>query len=128
MAGANDPGVRSVEAIYSHYKRWGIPTEVMGASFRNVGQIVALAGCDLLTISPELLAALQACDTPIARALDPVTSRNSARDAAIQPVSHTEASFRYALNEDAMATEKLAEGIRAFATDAGKLDALIRAL
>lgn len=123
-AGVNDPGVKSVAQIYRHYKKFGIATEVMGASFRNVGQIVALAGCDLLTISPELLAALQSSEAPISRALDPAV----ARDAMIDPVSHTEASFRYALNEDAMATEKLSEGIRAFATDAGKLDALIRAL
>ncbi len=123
-AGVNDPGVRSVAQIYRFYKKFGIATEVMGASFRNVGQITALAGCDLLTISPELLAALQASEAPVARALDPA----AARDAAIERLTHTEASFRYALNEDAMATEKLAEGIRAFAVDAGKLDALIRAL
>ena len=95
----------------------------MGASFRNVGQITALAGCDLLTISPELLAQLQASDAPLARVLDP-----EARDAAWAPVRHSEASFRYALNDDAMATEKLAEGIRAFAVDSAKLDALIQAL
>ena len=123
-AGANDPGVQSVKQIYNYYKKFGIATEVMGASFRNVGQITALAGCDLLTISPELLAALQASEAPVTRALDPA----AARSAAIDPVTHSEASFRYALNEDAMATEKLAEGIRAFAVDAGKLDALIRAL
>lgn len=123
-AGAHDPGVKSVAQIYRYYKQAGIATEVMGASFRNVGQIVALAGCDLLTISPELLAALQASEAPVLRALDP----SPARDAITPPLSHTEASFRYALNEDAMATEKLAEGIRAFASDAGKLDALIRAL
>ncbi len=122
--GVDDPGVKSVAQIYRYYKKFGIATEVMGASFRNVGQITALAGCDLLTISPELLATLQSSDAPITRALDPAASR----DAAISPVSHTEASFRYALNEDAMATEKLAEGIRTFAADAGKLDALIRAL
>lgn len=123
-AGADDPGVKSVASIYRYYKKFGIATEVMGASFRNVGQIIALAGCDLLTISPELLAALQASDAPLTRALDPAAARNM----AIEPVSHTEASFRYALNDDAMATEKLAEGIRAFAADAGKLDALIGAL
>ncbi len=122
-AGVNDPGVRSVSHIYRHYKQFGIATEVMGASFRNVGQITALAGCDLLTISPELLAQLQASDAPLARVLDP-----EARDAALVPVRHSEASFRYALNEDAMATEKLAEGIRAFAVDSAKLDALIQAL
>jgi transaldolase len=122
-AGVNDPGVRSVSQIYRYYKQFGVKTEVMGASFRNVGQITALAGCDLLTISPELLAALQSSDAPLVRMLSPATA-----DASLQPISHTEASFRYALNEDAMATEKLAEGIRAFAVDAGKLDALILAL
>jgi transaldolase len=91
-AGANDPGVKSVRAIYNYYKKNDIATEVMGASFRNVGQIVALAGCDLLTISPDLLA-----------------------------------GFRFALNEDAMATEKLAEGIRAFCVDAIKLEGLMLA-
>ncbi len=123
-AGAADPGVQSVAAIYRHYKRHGIATEVMGASFRNTGQILALAGCDLLTISPELLAALQAADAPVARALDPAT----ARSLDLPAVHHDERSFRWALNEDAMATEKLAEGIRAFAVDAAKLDQLIREL
>jgi transaldolase len=122
-AGVNDPGVRSVSHIYRYYKQFGVKTEVMGASFRNVGQITALAGCDLLTISPELLATLQSSDAPLVRTLSP-----DAADASLQPIGHTEASFRYALNEDAMATEKLAEGIRAFAVDAGKLDALILAL
>ncbi len=121
MAGANDPGVQSVRAIYNHYKRHGIKTEVMGASFRNTGQIVALAGCDLLTIAPDLLTQLQASEAPLQRALDPAAAR--AMD--LPAVHHTEKAFRWALNEDAMATEKLAEGIRAFAADAGKLDALI---
>ena len=120
-AGANDPGVQSVSAIYRHYKRHGIATQVMGASFRNVGQIVALAGCDLLTISPELLAALQASDAPVPLAL----YAQAARTLDLPDVHHDEASFRWALNEDAMATEKLAEGIRAFAADSVKLDALI---
>ncbi len=120
-AGANDPGVQSVARIYGYYKQHGIATEVMGASFRNVGQIQALAGCDLLTISPDLLAQLQASDAPLTRALDPAS-------AAAQPaVRYDEAAFRFALNEDAMATEKLAEGIRLFAVDAGKLDQLILA-
>jgi transaldolase len=123
-AGANDPGVKSVAQIYTYYKKFGIETEVMGASFRNVGQIVALAGCDLLTISPELLAALQASDAPLARALDP----DAARAVPVHAVTYNEATFRYALNEDAMATEKLAEGIRAFAADAAKLDKMIGAL
>jgi transaldolase len=120
-AGANDPGVQSVTQIYNHYKKFGIATEVMGASFRNVGQITALAGCDLLTISPELLAQLQAAEAPLTPALDAV----AAQAMQLHAVSYSEASFRYALNEDAMATEKLAEGIRAFAADAAKLDALI---
>ena len=120
-AAANDPGVKSVTHIYTYYKKFGIRTEVMGASFRNIGQIVALAGCDLLTISPELLAQLQAAEAPLARALDPA----KAADAPVHAVSFNEASFRYALNDDAMASDKLAEGIRAFAVDAGKLDTLI---
>ncbi|MEY2873807.1 MAG: hypothetical protein RLZZ373_1178 [Pseudomonadota bacterium] len=124
MAGANDPGVQSVAQIYTYYKKFGIDTEVMGASFRNVGQITALAGCDLLTISPDLLAQLQASDAPIVRALDPA----AAKDAPVHAVSYNEASFRYALNEDAMGTEKLAEGIRGFAVDAGKLDQMILSL
>jgi transaldolase len=123
-SGANDPGVKSVRQIYTYYKKFGVATEVMGASFRNVGQITALAGCDLLTISPELLAALQASEAPISRALDPAAA---AKD-PVHAVTYNEASFRYALNEDAMATEKLAEGIRAFAVDACKLDQLILAL
>ncbi len=122
-AGAADPGVRSVTRIWNHYKRHGIATEVMGASFRNVGQITALAGCDLLTISPELLATLQAGEVDVARALDP----EAARQADLPEVHYDEAGFRYALNDDAMATEKLAEGIRLFAADAAKLDALIAA-
>ncbi len=122
-AGANDPGVQSVRQIYNHYKHFGIATEVMGASFRNVGQITALAGCDLLTISPELLAQLAASDAPLVAGLDAV----AARSLDLAPVIFDEAGFRYALNADAMGTEKLAEGIRAFATDAGKLDQLLLA-
>ena len=122
MAGANDPGVRSVREIYQYYKRFGITTEVMGASFRNVGQIVALAGCDLLTIAPELLAQLEASTAPVLPALD----AQAARQLDIAPVHYDEASFRFALNEDAMATEKLAEGIRAFAVDTRKLEDLLR--
>jgi transaldolase len=122
-AGANDPGVVSVMQIYTYYKKFGIHTEVMGASFRNIGQIIALAGCDLLTISPELLAQLQASEQPLTKALD----AEQAQAANIARVNYSEASFRYALNEDAMATEKLAEGIRAFAADAGKLDQMIQA-
>ena len=119
QAGANDPGVKSVAQIYAYFKQHGIATEVMGASFRNIGQIQALAGCDLLTISPDLLAQLQATDAKLERVLDP------AKAPAMPAVQLDEAAFRFALNEDAMATEKLAEGIRLFAVDAGKLDKLI---
>jgi transaldolase len=121
-AGPNDPGVRSVRQIYRHFKHFGIATEIMGASFRSVQQILALAGCDLLTISPELLAQLAASDGPVSRALDPAQSRAM----LLEPVNYDEAGFRYALNEDAMATEKLAEGIRAFAADAIKLEQMMR--
>jgi len=120
-AGANDPGVKSVTAIFNHYKRHGIATQVMGASFRNTGQVLALAGCDLLTISPELLAALQASDAPVPLALDAA----AARALDLPAVHMDEAGFRWALNQDAMATDKLSEGIRAFAADALKLDQLI---
>jgi transaldolase len=123
MAGANDPGVQSVRRIFNHYKRFGIATEVMGASFRNLGQIVALAGCDLLTIAPDLLAQLAQSEAPLACALD----AEAARAMDLPAVQYDEAGFRYALNEDAMATEKLAEGIRAFAADAVKLEQLIQA-
>lgn len=122
MAGANDPGVQSVRAIYNFYKKHGIATEVMGASFRNVGQITALAGCDLLTISPDLLAQLQASEAPLAKALD----AEAARAMDIPFVQYDEAAFRFALNEDAMATEKLSEGIRAFVADTIKLEAMMR--
>ena len=123
-ADAQDPGVKSVRAIFNHYKRHGIATEVMGASFRNTGQIVALAGCDLLTISPDLLAALQASSAALPRALN----AEAARGLDLPAAHFDESGFRWALNQDAMATEKLAEGIRAFAADAGKLDQLIRGL
>ena len=122
-SGANDPGVLSVTHIYNAYKRHGIATEVMGASFRNVGQITALAGCDLLTISPDLLAQLAACNDPLPQALD---AQASAHMDMPWPTLN-EAGFRLALNQDAMATEKLAEGIRAFCTDAVELETLMRA-
>ena len=122
-AGANDPGVKSVKAIYNYYKKHGIATEVMGASFRNVGQIVALAGCDLLTISPDLLALLAANETALSASLD----AQAAKGMDLPLVQYNEASFRFALNEDAMATEKLAEGIRAFCVDAIKLEGLMLA-
>jgi len=120
-AGANDPGVRSVRQIFDYYKKHGIRTEVMGASFRNMGQIAALAGCDLLTISPELLAELAASEAPLAHALD----ADAAQALDIPKLVLDEPAFRFALNEDAMATEKLAEGIRAFASDAVKLETLM---
>lgn len=122
-AGANDPGVQSVRQIYNHYKKFGIATEVMGASFRNVGQITALAGCDLLTIAPELLAQLAATEAP----LQPALSAEAARAQDLPAVHYDEAGFRLALNQDAMATEKLAEGIRAFVADAVKLEQLMLA-
>ena len=121
--GPNDPGVQSVRRIFEYYKRFGIRTEIMGASFRHVGQIVALAGCDLLTISPELLAQLAASEAPVPRALD----AERARQLDLPPVRYDEAAFRLALNDDAMATEKLAEGIRAFCADTVKLEALLQA-
>ena len=123
-AGANDPGVKSVRAIYNYYKRNDIATEVMGASFRNVGQIVALAGCDLLTISPDLLALLSANETALTASLD----AHAAKGMNLPLVHYNEAGFRFALNEDAMATEKLAEGIRAFCVDAIKLEGLMLAV
>jgi len=121
-AGPNDPGVKSVHRIYNYYKYFGIATEVMGASFRNKGQIVALAGCDLLTISPELLEELAASDEPVQRALDP----EAARRQDLVRVHYDEPTFRFALNEDVMASSKLAEGIRSFVVDTSKLDTLIK--
>jgi len=121
--GVNDPGVQSVRDIYKHFKHFGVATEIMGASFRNIGQITALAGCDLLTISPELLAQLAASEAPLQRALD----ARAAQALDLPAVNFDEAGFRYALNQDAMATEKLAEGIRAFAADAIKLEQLMLA-
>ncbi|MEY3134486.1 MAG: Transaldolase [Pseudomonadota bacterium] len=122
-AGANDPGVKSVRAIYNYYKKNDIATEVMGASFRNVGQIVALAGCDLLTISPDLLALLAANETALTASLN----AQAAKGMDLPLVQYNEAAFRFALNEDAMAIEKLAEGIRAFCVDAIKLEGLMLA-
>ena len=122
-AGVNDPGVRSVHQIYNHYKHFGIATEVMGASFRNVGQITALAGCDLLTISPDFLAILSATNVSLPQMLDATL----AKSLDLPAVNFDEAQFRFALNDDAMATEKLAEGIRAFCADAIKLEKLMLA-
>ncbi len=120
-ANANDPGVKSVTQIFNYYKRHAIQTEVMGASFRNIGQITALAGCDLLTISPALLATLAANDAPLVKALDSV----DAHKLDIPELTLNEAAFRFALSQDAMGTEKLAEGIRGFVADALKLDQLL---
>ncbi len=126
-AGADDPGVQSVTAIYNHYKRYSVATEVMGASFRNSGQILALAGCDLLTISPDLLAELQTSTADVPARLSAANAAHMALPELHYRASD-EAAFRWALNQDAMATEKLAEGIRAFAADAVRLDQLIEQL
>jgi transaldolase len=122
QAGANDPGVQSVRRIFEYYKCHGITTQVMGASFRHTGQIVALAGCDLLTISPELLAQLAASEAPLACALQ----ADAARQLDIPAITFNEPAFRLALNDDAMATDKLAEGIRAFCADAVRLEQLLQ--
>jgi transaldolase len=119
-----DPGVASVTRIYNYYKKHGYPTQVMGASFRKTGQIVALAGCDLLTIAPDLLERLAKAEGEIPRRLSP----ENARKDSIQRISLDEASFRWMHNEDAMATDKLAEGIRRFDADARKLEKLITSL
>lgn len=120
-SGANDPGVQSVTAIYNCFKRHGIATEVMGASFRNVGQILALAGCDLLTISPDLLSQMEGSSVPVVQTL----SAKVASSMSIDLPNYTEATFKLALNNDPMASEKLAEGIRAFCADSVKLDNLL---
>lgn len=117
FAPAEDPGVKSVREIYTYYKKFGYATEIMGASFRNTGEIVELAGCDLLTISPALLAELKRNMEPLTRKLDPATAKNS----NIERLELDEKKFRYLLNDDAMATEKTAEGIRLFAADTVKL-------
>jgi transaldolase len=119
--GAEDPGVQSVTTIFNYYKKFGHGTEVMGASFRNVSQIVELAGCDLLTISPDLLAKLAASNEPIIRKLDAA----AAQGANVPRLEINEKAFRYLLNDDAMATEKTAEGIRKFAADIVKLEQFI---
>ncbi len=119
--GANDPGVASVTQIYNYFKKFDISTEIMAASFRHIGQIQALAGCDLLTISPELLTQLQMNTDALPRVL----CAQKACEEPIHALSYHEASFRFALNENPMATEKLAEGIRAFSNDAVQLDRII---
>ena len=119
--GDEDPGVQSVKAIYNYYKKFGYKTEVIGASFRNKGEILALAGCDLLTISPDLLGELQ-------NSTEPVDARLTTANAAgceLEKISLDEKAFRFAFNEDAMATEKTAQGIRNFAADIVKLEKLV---
>jgi len=120
-SGAEDPGVQSVQEIYTYYKHFDYETEVMGASFRNTGQILELAGCDLLTISPELMKQLFESYEPVERKLTP----ERARSADVKRLELDEKKFRYLLNEDAMATEKTAEGIRKFAADIAKLEKFI---
>lgn len=121
-SGAEDPGVQSVTEIFNYYKKFGHETEVMGASFRNVGQITELAGSDLLTISPKLLEELQNSETPISQKLD--ASQVASMD--ITKIDCDEKTFRWMMNEDAMATEKTAEGIRKFSVDIVKLEQLIQ--
>lgn len=120
-SGAEDPGVQSVREIYNYYKKFGYETEVMGASFRNTGQIIELAGCDLLTISPDLMKQLSESMEPIERKLTP----EHAESADSKRLELDEKKFRYLLNDDAMATEKTAEGIRKFAADIVKLEQLV---
>jgi len=121
-ASHEDPGVISVQKIYNYYRKYNYPTIVMGASFRNVGEITELAGCDYLTISPSLLKELANSQEPLNRKL----SVEQAQKEALEKVSYDEKGFRWALNEDAMATEKLSEGIRKFAADVIELENLIR--
>jgi transaldolase len=120
-SGANDPGVQSVTEIYTYYKKFDIPTEVMGASFRNTGQILELAGCDCLTISPELMEELSKSTDPVERKLTP----EKAKAAKIDRLELDERKFRWLLNENAMATDKTAEGIRKFAVDVVKLEKFV---
>ena len=119
--GAEDPGVQSVAEIYTYYKKFDIPTEVMGASFRNVGQILELAGCDCLTISPELMEELSKSMEPIERKLTP----EKAKAAKVDRLQLDEKTFRWMLNDNAMAYEKTGEGIRKFAADVVKLEKFV---
>ena len=121
FTGPEDPGVQSVAKIYTYYKKFGYKTEVMGASFRNTSQIVELAGCDLLTISPDLLAKLAASNEPVAKKLDAAAARN----ADLEKTPMDEKTFRFQVNDDAMATEKTAEGIRKFSADIVKLEKFV---
>lgn len=122
--GDNDPGVLSVREIFTYYKKFGYQTEVMGASFRNSGQILSLAGCDLLTISPGLLEELQNTEGDVDLKLD----ADELKSADIEKIPTDEKSFRFLLNEDAMATEKTAQGIRAFSADIVKLEKMIQGM
>lgn len=119
--GAEDPGVQSVKRIYNYYRKFGYATEVMGASFRNTSQIIELAGCDLLTISPELLQKLSDSNEPVTRKLSP----EQATQDPVEKISYDEKTFRLSVNNDAMATEKLSEGIRLFCADTVKLEKMI---
>ena len=119
--GAEDPGVQSVTEIYTYYKKFGIPTEVMGASFRNAGQIRELAGCDCLTISPELMKELSESTERLERKLDP----EKAKAAKVEKLELDEKKFRWMLNDNAMAYEKTGEGIRKFAADVVKLEKFV---
>ena len=119
--GSEDPGVQSVNEIYTYYRKFDYKTEVMGASFRNVGQILELAGCDLLTISPELMKELSESYDPVERKLDP----EKAKKADVKRLELDEKKFRYLVNDNAMATEKTAEGIRKFAADVVKLEKFV---
>src|ERR671922_963930 len=119
--GPEDPGVQSVTEIYTYYKKFGIPTEVMGASFRNKGQILELAGCDCLTISPELMEELAKSNEPVERKLTP----EKAKAAKIEKLQLDEKKFRWMLNDNAMAYEKTGEGIRRFAADVVKLEKFV---
>lgn len=121
-SGVEDPGVQSVTQIYNYYKKHGIKTQIMGASFRNIGQIIELAGCDLLTISPKLLQELQDMRVSLVAKLTPDQAQKDGEEAFVVD----EAFFRYHVNKDAMAIEKLAEGIRVFAEDVEKLETLIQ--
>ena len=122
FAPEEDPGVQSVTAIYNYYKKYGYSTIVMGASFRNKEEIVHLAGCDRLTISPDLLDELSACTDPVVKKLD----ANVVADMDIEKIELDEKKFRWMMNEDPMATEKLAEGIRNFAADIVKLENIVK--
>jgi len=121
---AEDPGVKSVTKIYNYYKKFGYKTQIMGASFRNKGEILELTGCDLLTISPNFLEELKDSSDPITRKLDP----EKAKQSSIEKMHMDEKTFRYLLNDDAMASDKLAEGIRNFAKDIVKLEKMLESL